>query len=458
MDVEERLGQMNNEIIVRLQEALRTQTISYADRARIDFTPYDELHQILRKNYPHVFATAKCTQIAEHSLVLLIESDEPKGLPIALMGHIDVVPVVEENWKYPPFGAEEHDGFIYARGALDMKGQVCAMFEAMETLLNQGMSFDRDVYLLIGHNEETGSQAPDSGARLCMEHLKSNGIKFDFVLDEGGAFADGRSMGIDSHIALIGIAEKGYMDIMLSVQQKGGHASMPPAQSALNQVCAAAVKLENDKFPASFTPASGAMFDALAEHMKQPLNFLFKHRTLFAPILLGQLIAKPMTAALVRTTCVMTQAQGSKAPNVLPQRATVTFNLRIAENESIDSTLMRIKSIVGSAISVEILAATEPTPASPIDNDAYKMIRDSILETFPIFKVVAPYPVVAATDSRVYQGMAQGVYRFVPFHSLIEDLGTIHADNERINIESYMLGIKFFETLLLKVRKSSQQG
>ncbi len=449
---------MSNEIIFRLQESLRTPTISYADRARIDFTPYAELHRILRKNYPYVFDIAKCTVIAEYSLILQIKSDAPKGLPIALMGHIDVVPVVEENWKYPPFGAEEHDGFIYARGALDMKSQVCAMFEAMETLLNKGVSFDRDVYLLIGHNEETGSLAPDSGARLCMEHLKSKGITFDFVLDEGGAFADGRSMGIDSHIALVGIAEKGYMDVMLSVQQKGGHASMPPAVSALNQVCAAAVKLENDKFPASFTPASAAMFDALAEHMKQPLNFLFKHRTLFEPLLLGQLKAQPMTAALIRTTCVMTQAQGSKAPNVLPQRASVTLNLRIAENESITSTVDRIKHIVGSEINVDVLSATEPTPASPIDNEAYKMIRDSILETFSTLNVVAPYPVVAATDSRVYQGLAQGVYRFVPFHSLIEDLGTIHADNERINIESYLLGIKFFETLLLKVRKSSPQG
>lgn len=74
------------------------------------------------------------------------------------------------------------------------------------------------------------------------------------------------------------------------------------------------------------------------------------------------------------------------------------------------------------------------------------MIRDSILETLPIFNVVVPYPVVAATDSRLYQGMTQGVYRFVPFHSLIEDLGANHKDNERINIESYLLRIKFFET------------
>ncbi|MGB7595807.1 MAG: M20/M25/M40 family metallo-hydrolase, partial [Erysipelotrichaceae bacterium] len=278
------------------------------------------------------------------------------------------------------------------------------------------------------------------------------GIRFAFVLDEVGAFADGRSMGIDSYIALIGIAEKGYMDILLSIQQKGGHASMPPLKSALNQVCSAAVKLENDKFPASFTPASAAMFDALAQYMKQPLRFLFEHRNLFSGILLGQLTKQPMTAALVRTTCVMTQAQGSKAPNVLPQRATVTFNLRISENDSIASVMNRVKRIVGEEINVEILAATEPTPSSPVGNDGYRMIRDSILEAFPVFKVVAPYPVVAATDSRVYNGMAEGVYRFVPFPSLIDDLGTIHGDNERINIESYKQGIKFFDTLLTKFK------
>ncbi len=447
---------MSDEIIGRLQEALRTPTISNLDRSRVEVAPFEEMHRILRKNYPLIFATAECTIIANYSLILRLAAQNPMGLPIALMGHIDVVPVVEENWKYPPFGAEDHDGFIYARGALDMKSQVCAMFEAMEELLRLNTDFERDVYLLVGHNEETGSQAPDSGARLCMEHLKAKGIQFDFVLDEGGAFADGKSMGIESHIALIGIAEKGYMDIMLSVKKNGGHASMPPAQSALNQVCAAAVKLENDKFPTAFTPASAAMFDALADHMKQPLKFLFGHRSLFSPILLNQLAKQPMTAALVRTTCVMTMAQGSKAPNVLPQLATVILNLRISENDSIASTLERIKRIVGSEIKVDVLSATEPTPSSPVECDGYRKIKDSILETFPVFKVVAPYPVVAATDSRVYNGMAKGVYRFVPFYSLIEDLSTIHGDNERINIESYKMGIKFFTILLLKEKKSSR--
>ena len=438
--------------ITRLQEALRTRTISHLDRTRIDVTQFDELHRILRKNYPQVFNLAECTVIGQHSLILQIKSADAKQLPIALMGHIDVVPVVDENWKYPPFNAEEHDGYIYARGALDMKSQVCAMFEALEDQLGKGTSFDRDVYLLVGHNEETGSQAPDSGARLCMEHLKAKGIRFGFVLDEGGAFADGRSMGIDAHIALIGIAEKGYLDIMLSVQQKGGHASMPPLKSALNQVCTAAVKLENDKFPSSFTPASAAMFDALAEHMQQPLRFLFMHRKLFSGILLGQLTKQPMTAALVRTTCVMTQAQGSKAPNVLPQKATVTFNLRISENDSVASTVERVKRIVGDEITVEVLTASEPTPSSPVAIEEYQMIKASILEAFPVFKVVAPYPVVAATDSRVYSGMAKGIYRFVPFVSLIDDLGTVHGDNERINIDSYKQGIRFFETLLTKLK------
>jgi carboxypeptidase PM20D1 len=438
--------------ISRLQEVLRMPTISHSDRDKIDMRPFDELHRILRKNYPTIFRMAIATIIERHSLILLIKANKPDGLPMALMGHIDVVPVVEENWKYPPFGAEEHDGYVYARGALDMKGQVCAMFEALEELLLKGVSFDRDVYLLIGHNEETGSQAPDSGARMCMEYLKEKGIMFEFVLDEGGAFADGRGMGIDAQIALIGIAEKGYLDIMLSVRQKGGHASMPPHKSALNLVCEAAIKLENDKFPASFTPASGAMFDALAPHMKQPLRFLFQNRNLFAGVLLGQLARRPMTAALIRTTCVMTQAAGSKAPNVLPQKASVTFNLRVSENDSVASAIERIKRIVGEKVEVEILTATEPTPSSPVDNTGYRMIEECIAETFPSFKVVAPYPVVAATDSRVYQGMAKGVYRFVPFPCLIEDLGTVHGDNERISVESYLLGIKFFEHLLLKVK------
>ncbi len=434
--------------VSHLQDIIRCKTISYPDRRRIDFSEFAKLREHLKINYPLLHQQAEVTLIEGNSLIYLLKGHNTTKLPLGLMGHMDVVPVSEKGWSCDAFSAEIRDGYVYGRGTLDMKGQVTAILEAVESCLKEQRSFDQDIYILLGHNEETGSSVADSGARKSMEYLKSKGILFGLIIDEGGAFISGKALGVEGNIALIGICEKGYMDVMLSVSQQGGHASMPPRKSALNLVCEAAIRIENHKFPSSFNPASAAMFDALVPSMKQPLKSLFAHRNVSGPLLLKALTRSPMSAALVRTTCVMTQAQGSKASNVLPQKASVVLNLRLAPCDSVDHVMKRLKSLAGSSVEVTQLMANEPTSLSPVSGPHYDRIRQAILHSFPDYKVVAPYPVVAATDSRVYSDMAEATYRFVPFPSLIEDLSTLHADNERIKIESFIQGIEFFKKIL----------
>lgn len=124
------------------------------------------------------------------------------------------------------------------------------------------------------------------------------------------------------------------------------------------------------------------------------------------------------------------------------------MNLRLAPGDSVDYVMNRLKKLAGSAVEVTLLMANEPTTLSPTKGPHYERVRQAILQSFPEYKVVAPYPVVAATDSRVYSDMAEATYRFVPFPSLIEDISTLHADNERIKIDSFIQGIKFFEVIL----------
>lgn len=438
--------------IKHLQSAIQLRTVSHHDRSKIDFTEFERFKDFMKEAYPNLHQKAQLEMVLDYSFIYLLKG-QTDDLPVALMGHYDVVPVKNEGWKQDPFRGEIVDGHIYGRGSLDMKGHVIAMLEALESLLEEGEVFERDLYILLGHNEETGSSVPDSGARNTMELLKSRGIRFYCVMDEGGAIMDGKPLKVPGQIALIGVGEKGYLDVELSVTQSGGHASMPPNRSALFTAFEAAMKLERHKFSADFNPATEGMFKALVPHMSQPIRFLFKHRKLFKPIILNVLVKSPSTAATVRTTAVMTMAEGSKAPNVLAQRASVNLNCRIVPGDSVEDVLLRIRSHVGPLVTITPHNGNNPTDISPSDNAQFKTLESAIRTVYPEFVAVAPYLMVAATDSRVYHGMAEGVYRIQPFKSMFKDLGTIHADNERLELESFYKGIELFKEIILNICK-----
>ena len=152
--------------------------------------------------------------------------------PLVLMAHMDVVPVVEAEWQHPPFGAEivgeGEDAELHARGAIDDKGSLVAIFEAVETLVAEGFTPARDIYLSFGHNEETAGD----GARGIVAHLEERGIHPGLVLDEGGAVVEGIIPGVDVPTAMIGVAERGVMTLVMTVREQGGHASTPPAMPA----------------------------------------------------------------------------------------------------------------------------------------------------------------------------------------------------------------------------------
>jgi len=435
------------ESIQHLQSILQTKTISYLERSRIDFSEYEKFIELVQSYYPNLMKKSLFKRVEGYSLLFKIKGKSEKD-PVGFMGHYDVVPVNEEGWNYHPFSAEIIDGYIYARGTLDMKGHVVALLEAIESILKEGIIFERDLYIMLGHNEETGSSLPDSGARRIMEMLKDEGIHFYCVVDEGGAFIKGDAMGVNGVIGLVGVAEKGYCDIELTAKQEGGHASMPPKSSALYEVCKAAMLMESNKFKANYNDATNAMFDALLPYMAQPLKFLFSHRNLFKPILIKALTRSPETAATVRTTSVMTMASGSKAPNVLAQEAKININCRLVPGDTVEKLVSRIQERVGSSIHVKAVNGNDPTNVSPSKHEAFLAIVESVKIVYPECVTVAPYLMVAATDSRLYHPISDTVYRVQPFMSMLDDRSTVHADNERISLDSFDKGIIFFKNCL----------
>lgn len=145
------------------------------------------------------------------------------------MAHYDVVPVEEQRWAHPPFCGEVFDGELWGRGTLDTKITLLGVMEAAESLIRQGFVPKQDVYFAFGGDEEVSGH----GAKDIIAYLKQQGVKPAFVVDEGGAVVDGVFPGVTHPLAVIGIGEKGMMDVVLTAKSEGGHASHPTRPSAV---------------------------------------------------------------------------------------------------------------------------------------------------------------------------------------------------------------------------------
>ena len=172
-----------------LSKAISIPTISYPEKENVDFTQFDKFHEFLDEAYPLIHKTLTKEVICEASLMYCWKGTRSDLDPIALLAHQDVVPIsegTEGDWEHPPFEGYNDGEFIWGRGALDMKNHLIGVMEAVETLLEEGFTPERDVYLLFGQDEEVVASG-DSGARHMMETLKERGIHLDCIIDEGGA-------------------------------------------------------------------------------------------------------------------------------------------------------------------------------------------------------------------------------------------------------------------------------
>lgn len=431
-----------------LSGLIQHKTVSSYTKEGVDDEAFLGLHKYLSDAYPLVHKTLEREVINDYSLLYKWTGSGSDQKPMLMMAHMDVVPVEERtlgDWAYGPFSGEIAGGYIWGRGALDMKGQLCAIMEAVEHLLETGYVPKRDVYIALGHDEES---LGIHGNGQIAKTLEERGVHLDFVIDEGGVVMDGKLLGVGAMVAAIGVTEKGYMDVRLTASSKGGHASRPPKETAVGAISKALVRLEKHQMKPTMNTAVSAMLDAVGGYMKFPLNVIAANKSFMKPLLLAGLAAKPTSAAMVRTTTAPTMLNGSKASNVLAEKAEAVINFRISPDNTIEDVIAHIKKVIkNDDIKVEIVQSSKPSPVSSVDSDAYLAIKKTVSELFGGY-VVTPYLMIAMTDSRHYQAIADGVYLFQPFRSMTEDLGTIHAAGERLSIDSLVEGVAFFAQLV----------
>jgi carboxypeptidase PM20D1 len=433
----------------RLSRAIQVETVSRGVGQPPEPALLRELHGRLARSFPRLHRALEREVVAGGSLLYRWPGREPARAPLLLMGHLDVVPVepgTESRWTHPPFSGFIDERFVWGRGSLDNKASVLAIAEAVELLLQEGFAPRRTVYLAYGHDEEVGGVA---GAAAIARLLAERGVRLDFTVDEGmGIVERGLIPGIPSDVALIGIAEKGYLSLELVARASGGHSSTPPPVTAVGRLARALVRLEERPLPESLRGPVAAMFDGLAGEAELPLRLVLRNRWLFDPLLRAALRREPAQAAMLHTTTAPTLLRAGIKDNVLPSEARAVVNFRILPGDTVEGVIAHVRGAIGDPeIELHPLEAREPSPAADPDSDGFRTLSRTIRELFP-GTVVTPALVLGGTDSKHYVGVASHSFRFVPLRLAPEDLKRVHGTDERVAIDDYLDTVRFFAQLL----------
>lgn len=439
---------IDDKVVSNLSEAIKIPTVSYENGS--DTASIRQFHQFIEHAFPLVDSFLEHKTI-NNSIIFKWIGKNSHLDPILLTAHLDVVPVEAatlSKWTKDPFSGEVYNGVVWGRGTLDDKGALMAILEAVEYLLSQDYQPSRPVFIAFGHDEEIGGV---DGAKAIADYFQKNGQKFEFVLDEGQVILENALSSLDAPLAMIGIAEKGSVTLSLKASSESGHSSMPPRSTAIGVLSNAIKKLQDNPFPAKIDGATQEMFSYVGPEMGLPFKVLFANLWFSRPIIINQLSSDKTSSSIIRTTTAPTILQAGMKDNVLPNYATGKINFRILPGETIETVKAYVEKTINSdSILVEVADpewACNPSPVSSIESFGFKVIQKTIQELFPEV-VVAPSLVIAATDGRHYQEVAENVYRFLPIKVNRDDLTSIHGINEKIEIETYKKMIRFYMQLI----------
>ncbi|MDR3139132.1 MAG: M20/M25/M40 family metallo-hydrolase [Treponema sp.] len=424
--------------------------------------PLFRFQDFLAEAYPHFHKAAERWALGPYSLIYRwpgagAGSPAPEGpegsgseLPALILAHYDVVPVEEKKWTADPFGAEIRDGFVYGRGTLDMKGILIGIMEGAETLCAGGFRPRRDIWFAFGGDEE---RAGVLGAQKTARWFAQRGLRFSWILDEGTPVGENQIPGIDTPLALFGIEEKGFLSLDLRVAQQPGHASRPPSVQAAAVLARALCRIAEKPFPFRLVPTVEQFFTQLSGFASGPRAFFMRHARALGPLFFKALSSNADIASMLHTTVAMTQLEGSAADNVMPSEARAVINLRLLQPWTVPEAIGFIKRAVNDDrvdISIHGLG-TGPVPANPEHTrrrgPGWKEMETALGAVYPGIPALV-FVMVATTDSRHYQELAGGIFRFSPHRLGPRDLSGIHGHDERISLENLRRGAEFYRCLL----------
>lgn len=443
-------GQSFSEEILaqELSAAIRFRTISRQDGVTDD-DAFASFYRWMGRTYTHI--TPYEAEQFEWSRLYHIPGTNPALQPLLIMGHIDVVPVVpgtEKDWIKPPYAGEIEEGYLWGRGALDMKGPTVTMLHALNTKLATGFKPERPIYLAIHHDEEIGGQ---NGAIAIATWLKENNIRPKLAFDEGGLIASGLVPGVERAVGMIGVGEKGYLTLEIIAPGAGGHSSTPPRKTAVGKLARAIARLEDNPFPGGLEGPVATMYQTLGAEMSFGQRLMFANLWLFRPVIEAVMAEQEAADASLRTTIAPTMLEGSPKENVLAIKAKALVNFRIHPRDNVEGVIARVKEVIDDP-DIEIRIPedgwpSEPSPFSDTQGPVWRQLTTTIAEVWPGL-MISPSLTLGATDSRHYREVSDNVYRFAPFTVTPDLRGGVHGTNERIALSDLVPMAQFYWRLV----------
>lgn len=443
------------DVAKHLAQAVRFQTVSYGGGAHEaeKFAALEKMRTWLEATYPN-FHRAATREVMDHSLLFTWKGRNPGLPPILLMAHQDVVPVVpgtEHDWSHPPFAGDIAGGFVWGRGSIDDKGSLIAILDAAERLAAQHFTPARTIMFAFGQDEEVGG---GKGNKSMAAALAKRGVHFAWVLDEGGAIMDEPFPGVQQPIAVIAVAEKGYLSLELTAHGQGGHSSRPTRDLAIGRLAQAVLHVVDHPFSSGLDGIQRDKLSAMAPYMPLGQRLLLANLWLSGPLVARMMDNVPESAARLHTTIAPTMLSGGVKDNVLPPEARATINFRLHQRDTVESVIDHVrKAINDPKVDVRALTETQSEASKIADlNNAHGQFLVRVVQESYNGIPVAPDITTGATDSRHYLPIADDVFRLDVFHFGPDDLGRVHGTNERLAVGDLGPAVGFYMRLMQEVR------
>lgn len=429
-----------------LAEMIKCRTVSHSDPSLDDEGEFEKFVQLLPRLFPLVHKTCSPSRVGNRAL-LYRWPGKTEGDPTVLMAHYDVVSVEDEKWDRAPFDGLIEDGVLWGRGVIDTKGSLNGVLTAAELLIAQGFVPERDIWFAFAGDEEVNGHGASDIVALFKEHEITPAL----VLDEGGAVVTKVFPGVKESCAVIGIAEKGMLNLEYSINGGGGHSSAPKPHTPVGKLSAACVRVENHPFKYRLTPPTKQMFDTVCPYSTFFYRMIFANLWCFGPVL--NLLAKKTGGqlnAVVRTTLAFTQMEGSKGINVIPPYARMCSNSRLLPGDTVESAVEYVrKTVKDDSVKVRVIGGTNPSRVSTTKCEGWDRLTDAVAATWPR-AIVSPYLMTACSDARHWGVISDKVYRFSAMRLTPEENAMVHGNNERLPIEKIAETVEFYIRLMKK--------
>ena len=363
---------------------------------------------------------------------------------IALVQHMDVVPVTPSYWSVPPFSAEIRDGFIYGRGALDMKGEGVAHLMALIALKRSGVPLTRDIVFVANADEELGS----TGGIVFVDRHADLLKDVEYLFTEGGAnvYRNGKL-----EYYSVGVAEKRTFWQKLTVKGTPSHGSRPTRANPVPRLVAALDRIARYETPLHVTPGVEKFFhDISRNYSGRQAAWLLDVKAALADREARQWILSDVYwNAILRNTISLTGLAGSNKTNVIPAEASAEIDIRLLPDQSPDSMLATLKRIVAdTAVHFQTLLEPKAPLESPVNTDLFRAVERAAKERDPKVFVTSSM-MTGATDRPSYRKLGIIAYGLDPFRvEAADEQRGVHGNDERLSVENVGFGIRFLYDIL----------